>query len=108
MRRRGPLRHRFARTMVDHYRMERGQLMAFGGWASIDTVGARYYRSGKSTPHPPRPGASVASADAIRGAMALLQSAFTPTDPGNRPAQPTLADADASGAVDAATAEGSP
>jgi len=40
-------RHRFARTMIDVYHLDEGQLMAAGGWESIQTVRDRYYRSGK-------------------------------------------------------------
>ena len=41
------MRHRFARTMIDVHHMNEGQLMAAGGWENIQTVQARYYRSGK-------------------------------------------------------------
>jgi integrase len=41
------LRHRFARTMIDVYHLDAGQLMAAGGWENIQTVQDRYYRSGK-------------------------------------------------------------
>lgn len=99
------LRHRFARTMIDHYDMERGQLMAIGGWESIETVNARYYRSGKENataalaaierrdatvaaeppaipgPIPELSGTPGAAADAIRAAMALLERALPSTDP---------------------------
>ena len=40
-------RHRFARTMIDVHHLDAGQLMAAGGWESIQTVQDRYYRSGK-------------------------------------------------------------
>lgn len=41
------MRHRFARTMIDVYEMDAGQLMAAGGWENRQTVLDRYYRSGK-------------------------------------------------------------
>lgn len=40
------LRHRFARDMIDHFAMSDGALMAIGGWADLETVRARYYRTG--------------------------------------------------------------
>lgn len=40
------LRHRFARDMIDHVGMSDGALMAIGGWADLETVRARYYRTG--------------------------------------------------------------
>ena len=40
------LRHRFARDMIDGFRMGEGPLMAIGGWESIQVVQARYYRTG--------------------------------------------------------------
>ncbi|GAB3048681.1 hypothetical protein GCM10027053_03770 [Intrasporangium mesophilum] len=124
--------------MIDHYAMQPGQLMAVGGWESIETVNARYYRSGKehaaaalatierqdaagaaeppAAPvlNPVQSDAPAAAADAIRAAMALLERALPSTDPdagdrsGGRPAQPTLAHFDLRGAVDAVTTAGSP
>jgi integrase len=41
------LRHRFARTCIDVYRLEKGELMAIGGWTHIATVENRYYRTGE-------------------------------------------------------------
>lgn len=40
-------RHRFARTCVDIKRLDKGALMAIGGWENIRTVEDRYYRSGE-------------------------------------------------------------
>lgn len=40
------LRHRFARDMIDYIGLSDGALMAIGGWADLDTVRARYYRTG--------------------------------------------------------------
>ncbi len=40
------LRHRFARTAIDVWDMQPGELMAQGGWENVETVYNRYYRSG--------------------------------------------------------------
>ncbi|WP_147463407.1 tyrosine-type recombinase/integrase [Cellulomonas triticagri] len=40
------LRHRFARDMIDWLRLTPAQLMAIGGWASLEVLSSRYYRSG--------------------------------------------------------------
>lgn len=41
------LRHRFARDMIDWAELTPGQLMAVGGWDSLDVVNTRYYQSGQ-------------------------------------------------------------
>lgn len=40
------LRHRFARDMIDWLRLTPAQLMAIGGWDSLEVLSSRYYRSG--------------------------------------------------------------
>lgn len=41
------MRHRFARTCVDVYNLQPGQLTAVGGWEDTNVVNERYYRSGR-------------------------------------------------------------
>lgn len=40
------LRHRFARDMIDWLKLSPAQLMAIGGWASLEVLSTRYYRAG--------------------------------------------------------------
>ncbi|MBO3084122.1 hypothetical protein [Cellulomonas fengjieae] len=40
------LRHRFARDMIDYFEIKEGALMAIGGWATLEVIQARYYRTG--------------------------------------------------------------